>query len=237
NNAVFGEPLNGEFSCRPLDYWMRPAEIHTLEGLDKGAARCTGRLLRAACHEHVTKQGDLAFAASNLAAGFLIQMRAGGKLGEIGRRPHEPGVSEARGSAYGRLGPRAEPDGRSWPLYRPWGDRGVIHPVMFAMMSDVLFRPEPEKQGSALLQSAPALLERITKGGEFLRRVAGAYSQNQTTPGNHVDHRAFLGNHHRMVQRKQKNPRAQADRVGPACNGSQSDERCRIQDRIVVMLT
>src|SRR4030095_8388316 len=129
---------------------MGPAEVHAFEGLDKGAARCADCLLRAACYEHVAKQGDLAFAASGLAASFLIQVRAGGELGEIGRRPHEPGVSETRRSADGRLGPGAEPDGRSWPLYRPWGDRGVIHPVMPSMMSDVLFRPEPEKQGSAL---------------------------------------------------------------------------------------
>src|SRR6266487_2297701 len=150
---------------------MGPAEVHAFESLDKGAARCADCLLRAACHEHVAKQGDLAFAVSGLAASFLIQVRAGGEFGEIGRRPNEPGVSETRGSAYGRLGPRAEPDGRSRPLYRARGDRGVIHPVMFAMMSDVLFRPEPEKQGSALLQSAPALLERITKSGEFLRGI------------------------------------------------------------------
>src|SRR5262249_5335300 len=106
---------------------------------------------------------------------FLIQARAGGQLGEVGRWSHEPGVSEASGSVYGGLGPGAEADGRPLPLYRARSDSGVIHPIMLTMMSDVLLRPETEKSVSALLESASQLLELITKGGEFRRGIARAY--------------------------------------------------------------
>src|SRR5256886_13043673 len=53
--------------------------------------------------------------------------------------------------------------------------------------------------------------------------ISGAYSQNQPTAGDHVDHRSFFGNHHGMVKRKQKNARAQMNAACPACDGGKSD--------------
>src|SRR5215813_5194689 len=119
---------------------MGPPEVHTFEGLDKRASRCSDRLLRAACHEHVAKQSDLATPPCRTAC-FLIQARAGGQLGEVGRWSHEPGVSEASGSVYGGLGPGAEPDGRPWPLYRARsvaGVRSVKNDLTYASSSSLM---------------------------------------------------------------------------------------------------
>src|SRR5207253_8541655 len=136
-------------------------------------------------HENVAKQRNRPFAFSDLPACFLIQSCGGGDLVEIGRWPHEPRVPQARGSANRWLRPGTKPDRRSWPLHGAGRDGGIVHLVMLSTMSDILLSPEPMKQRSALLQSAAALLERITKRGEFLRSVAGAYAQNQPTAGNH----------------------------------------------------
>ena len=130
-------------------------------------------------------------------------------------RPHE-----GLGSHHGR-----DPDGRVGLLGRPRERGYVLEAVESPLERDVLFRPQPVQKRRALVQFAAALLERITEGGEFLWRVAGAYSQNQPTARDRVDHRSFFGNHHGMVKRKQKNARAQMNAACPACDGGKSDQR------------
>src|SRR5512138_3526598 len=103
---------------------MRPAKVHSFEGLDERPACCVDCFSPAVCDKNVAKQGDVAFAAAVLAARFLIQARAGSKLSEIGGRPHEPRVSKTRGATYSWLRPGSKPDGRPWPLHRTRRDRG-----------------------------------------------------------------------------------------------------------------
>src|SRR5207244_13065392 len=127
--------------------------------LKKRMPRCADGLFGTACDKDVAKQGDIAFAFSRLSAGSPIHAHARCDLIETRGGPNEPSVSKPRSAANRRLRPGPKPDRRPRPLHRARRDRDIVHLIMPSAVSDILFRPEPLKKRSALLQSTAALLD------------------------------------------------------------------------------
>ena len=101
---------------------------------------------------------------------------------------------------------------------------------------DAFLGPEPVDQRHGFVQATPALLRRDAERGELLGRVAGAHAENQAAAGDDVDHRRFLGDGERMVERQEQHAGPEAHPARSRRDRGEADERRRIEQDAVVML-
>ena len=103
-------------------------------------------------------------------------------------------------------------------------------------MRHVGLGPETPQQGGSFLQPAAALLDRQAEGSELLGRVSRPDPQDEAATRDHVHHGPLLGHAHGMIEGQQQHTRSQRHPAGAGGDGGQPQERCRIEDRIVVVL-
>ena len=173
------------------------------------------RLTVGRCHVHVAHQHEVTGADGLPRPCARLQV-------DILLLPHHLGRQEDRGHPEAvscspldrRRALRSHPHRWVGALEGPRVDRRLADRVIRPAMREPRLRPRLQDHVDALLEARAQLVEVHAELHDLLEIDPATHAELQSTTRQHVEHRALLGQAHRLMERHDVDHRSEADRVG-----------------------